>query len=310
MKILVTGGAGFIGSQTVDALLKTGHTVRVTDIVAPRDLPNRWHGARGPEYAQGDILDPAHCQKVCEGMDAVFHAAAICLIPVVLSDPRAAREINVTGTANMLKAAAARGVRRFVFASSAKVYGDTGGKKVNEDFPLSPQTPYSESKREAEELCRDFQSRSRIPTTILRYFSVYGPRQRLYGGLIGDLMKSAFNGHKLTLRASLDMTRDFVYIEDAVQAAVLALDTELEGINVFNAGSGEQCTVKELIRHLRDVTGFDLEIVFDPMKPKTVLKNGGDVSRARDTIGYAPGTQIREGLDKTYQWFLGNNDEK
>lgn len=305
MNILVTGGLGFIGSHIVNNLIMGGHTVRVLDNIDSRVKSNKI------ELLHGDIRNFASCQKACSNIEIVFHNAAIVSLKKSFNKPGETEEINVEGTKNLLKASAAAGVKRFVFSSSGKIYGNTEKLPSKEDDVPNPNSPYALSKYKGEILCRQSSERSGLNVTVLRYFSVYGPGQKLSDGFIGEVLMNIFQKKNVILYADETMSRDFTFIDDVVQANLLCLNYKDPGYDVFNIGSGKRYYLKELLQIIGKITGKDIKPIYKPILEGTVSHTQADISKARRSLKYSPKVYLEEGLKKTLPWIksLGSFSE-
>jgi nucleoside-diphosphate-sugar epimerase len=304
MKILVTGGFGFLGTYLVKALVREGHDVRVLDV--KKDFPFSLRPYReSVEVLPGEIRDLDTCLKACDGIDAVFHMAAIASIHESYRDPKETFEINVMGTENLLKASRDRAVKLFVFASSGKVYGNTMKLPSQETDRPDPTTPYGVSKYECENLCECYSRKFSQNIISLRYFSIYGPRMYLSHGLIGDFLSKALDGGMVIFNGTEDMERDFTYIDDAVAASLLCLKHPGSGYEVFNVGSGKACRVADLIHLTQKYFNKRLNVQYRNQLEGAILKTQADISRAQKMLSYCPKTTLEEGLFKTFDWFSG-----
>lgn len=304
MKILVTGGFGFLGTYLVEALVNEGHKVRVLDV--KRDLPFPLRPYRkSVEILTGEIRDFGTCLRACDGIDTIFHMAAVASIHESYRNPKETFEINVMGTENLLKASRDCTVKLFVFASSAKVYGNVIKLPSQEADRLNPTTPYGVSKCECENLC-EYYSRKFLQKVIsLRYFSIYGPRMRLAQGLIGDFLSKALKDGIVIFNGTEDMERDFTYIDDAIVATLLCLKYPCSGYEVFNVGSGKAYRVGDLIYFIQKHSGKKLNVQYKNPLEGTIFKTQADISRAGKMLSYFPKTTLEEGLVKTFDWFSG-----
>ncbi len=300
---LVTGGAGFIGSHLVRGLLRRGHEVRVLD-----DLSS---GARSNlqglqvELIVGDVRDQAVVQRAVQGADWVFHLAALVSVPGSMDDPVGCYEINLTGSLNVLWAAHQAGVRRVVLASSAAVYGEAQGP-VKEDAPKAPLSPYAASKLAMEAAGRLFTTAYDLPTVALRFFNVYGPLQppdSPYAAAIPIFTQALLEGRTPVIFGDGLQTRDFVYVEDVVQANLLAAEREAAVGRVFNIGGGSSVSILGLIEVMRELIPGSPAPVHGPPRPGDIRSSQADISGAREALGYRPETALEAGLQKTVEWF-------
>ncbi|HIQ02466.1 MAG TPA: SDR family NAD(P)-dependent oxidoreductase, partial [Anaerolineales bacterium] len=250
---LVTGGAGFIGSHLVEALVARGERARVLDDFSTGRWENLAAVTGQVEVIEGDVRDRAAAARAVDGVEVVIHLAAIPSVQASVEDPQRVMAVNCTGTLNLLEAARAAGVRRFVFASSAAVYGDQTDLPLREDLPPDPLSPYAASKAAGEALCRAYFASYGLPTVVLRFFNVYGPRQdprSPYSGVISIFVERMRQGLPPVIYGDGEQTRDFVYVGDVVEAVVRAAEREEAVGEVFNIAGGRQTSVLELVKVL------------------------------------------------------------
>ncbi|MCG7850585.1 MAG: NAD-dependent epimerase/dehydratase family protein [ANME-2 cluster archaeon] len=278
MNILVTGGAGFIGSHIVEHFSLAGHDVTVLDNLATGYLHNIQDNAN-ITLIEGDICDPEAVEKVVSGKDYVFHMAAMVSVPLSCQHPAEAFRINTLGTLNMLQSALAAGVEKVVVASSAAVYGNNPVQPKQEDMLPEPASPYAISKLDCEYLARMFNDMG-LRTTCLRYFNVYGPRQdpgSAYAAAIPIFMSRAQAGEDLMIYGDGEQTRDFVHVSDVVRANVAAM--EYGDGEVFNVATGHSVSINQLARTVLDITGSGADIVYQPERAGDIKHSRADVSR-------------------------------
>ena len=303
-KALVTGGAGFIGSHVAARLLEAGWTVRVLDDLSSGDRAKLPTFAKDLEFVEGDIRDVAVCQKACAGIDAVFHLAALVSVVGSVENPALNNAINITGMLNMLIAARDSGVQRFVFSSSASVYGDAEQIPTEENQPLKPQSPYAVSKACGEMYGRNFQELFGLEVVSLRYFNVFGPRQNVtsgYAAVVPAFVKAAMNGKQPTIFGDGLQTRDFVFVENVAEANLKAATAEGVSGQVFNVAGGQQTSLLDLVAALERATGKPLTPRFEPARGGEVKHSRADVDRARDILGFVPTVSLEEGLRRTVE---------
>ena len=313
-KILVTGGAGFIGSHLVDRLLNEGFEVTVIDNLATGHLKNIKHKQRRKElhFMRGDVRDFNAVRNAVKDVDAVFHEAAIVDVALSIEDPILTNEVNVTGTLNILKASSDLGVKRFVYASSAAVYGPTLKPQKREDETLNPTSPYGVSKLAAENYVRLFNHLYGMETVSLRYFNVYGPRQSFnirsaYGGVIALCVNRLMRNIPPIIYGDGEQTRDFVYVQDVVEANMLALNTKDAVGETFNIGSGTSTSINQIAELLKEITHKENShnIYSDP-RPGDIRHGYADISKARKLLAYSPKFSITEGLTQLVNWYAKN----
>jgi len=307
-RILVTGGAGFIGSHLVDRLIAQGSEVTVLDNFDTGKLDNV-PGHKNLRIVKCDIRNYALIRRTVEDVDAVFHEAALASTVLSVKNPLVANEINVTGTLNLLKASSDIGVKRFIYASSAAVYGNTSTPRKKEDMPLDPASPYGMSKFAAEKYAKIFYELYGLETVSLRYFNVYGPRQRLdekwaYGGVISIFLDRLMKNMPPVVHGDGEQTRDFVYVKDVVEANMLALKTSSAAGEVFNIGTGKRITVNKVAQILKKMTNREnLENVHVDSRLGDVRHGYADISKAKRVLNYSPKFSIEQGLTELVNWY-------
>lgn len=311
-KFLVTGGAGFIGSHIVDRLLNEGFEVTVIDNLDTGCLENVAHHKDNKRFhfVKGDIRDYSLVKRTVKGADAVFHEAALASVVLSIRDPTITNEINVVGTLNLLKASLDLGVKRFVYASSAAVYGNTNRVQKKEDMPLNPTSPYGVSKLAAEKYVEIFHELYGLETVSLRYFNVYGPRQRLdekwaYGSVINIFLDRLLRNMPPVIYGDGKQTRDFVYVKDAVEANMLALRRNDAVGETFNIGTGKRITVNKVAQLLKRMTSKEnLENVYSDSRLGDVRHGYADISKAIRILNYEPKFSIERGLGELVNWYV------
>jgi UDP-glucose 4-epimerase len=299
-RVLVTGGAGFIGSHLVDRLVDEAYDVRVIDNLYSGKLENIEHHIKSGkvDFVKGDIRDASLVKKCLVGVDAVFHLAAIISVPFSVSNPELTFDVNLSGTTNLLNAYSERNVGRFVFVSSCAVFGDTKILPVNEKASTNPISPYAESKLSAERDCLSFQQRGLLQSVVLRFFNVYGPRQGMndYSGVITRFINCAKEGKPLTIYGDGSQTRDFVNVNDIVQALYACLKSSSANGEVFNIGSGKPTSITELAKTVLELTGQDSEIQYELARTGDIKDSYADISKAKTLLSYEPKVTLRDGL--------------
>lgn len=298
MRILVTGGAGFIGSHLVERLLAQGDRVRVLDNLSTGKRANLPRHKR-LEFIEDDVRELAACEAAAAGSDAVFHLAAVASVQASIDDPISTHAANFLGTLNLLEAARRRGVARFVFASSAAVYGDAEMLPVSEESRVRPLSPYAADKLSGEQYLQFYARRHGLAATAFRFFNVYGPRQdpaSPYSGVISIFAERIRRGSPVTLYGDGRQTRDFVYVEDLVQVLLAALSNRATYGGVFNVGCGCECSLLELLAELERLTGRAAERRHEPARAGDVRHSRAGVARLRAALGFVPVTPIRDGL--------------
>ncbi|MFN3649702.1 MAG: SDR family oxidoreductase [Armatimonadota bacterium] len=296
---LVTGGAGFIGSRLVHRLLQGGWQVRVLDNFSSGSRSNLAGRASDLEILEGDVREEAACRRATEGVDTLFHLAALVSVPLSVDDPSYAHSVNVNGTLNLLNAARERGVRRFVFSSSASVYGNAERVPTDESQPLKPESPYASGKACGELYCRNFWQLYGLETVCLRYFNVFGTGQNVqsgYAAVVPMFVDAALRGASPTVYGDGRQTRDFVHVENVVDANVLAADSTYAPGGVYNVAGGNAVSLLDLLDVIGELLGCIIEPVHLPERPGDVRDSRAEITRARRDLGYAPRVSLREGL--------------
>jgi UDP-glucose 4-epimerase len=305
-KMLVTGGAGFIGSHLVEALAADGAEVLAFDNLATGHRENL-NGVKGRHaLIEGDIRDTAALAAAMRGVEVVFHEAAMVSVPLSCEKPRECHEVNATGTLNVLLAAREAGVKRVVMASTAAAYGNNPTLPKRESMRAEPESPYGLTKVTGEYYLRSFAQLYGMQTVALRYFNVYGPRQdpkSTYSGVISKFVDVLMAGGVPTVFGDGRQTRDFVFVKDVVQANVKAmLAPALPPGEVINVGTAKAVSLLELLAVLGELTGQNATPSFLPPRAGDVLHSLADISQARRLLGYEPQTSIREGLQELLRW--------
>lgn len=304
--MLVTGGAGFIGSHLVDALMARGHSVTVLDNFSSGSKGNIGHHLEDRNFSlvQGDIRNFVALKKALEKAEAVVHLAAMISVPRSMSEPRLAHEVNVEGTLSVLKASQEAGVERFVYTSSCAVYGDAKTLPIREDTPPRPLSPYARSKLDAEGICRAFYETSGFPVVSLRYFNVYGPRQSSgeYAGVMLKFIERLRDNKPPIIFGDGTQTRDFVHVSDAAEATVLALErSRVEG-EVINVGTMKRTSINELCEMFIKQSGkADLRPRYEAARPGDIRHSQADISKARKLLGFKPKVSIERGVEMMWR---------
>jgi UDP-glucose 4-epimerase len=304
-RVVVTGGAGFIGSHLAEELAGRGYHVIILDDLSTGKKDNIEHlvAAGNSEFHRGSVNDYHLLQKLFQGAYYVFHLAAISGVPQSIENPLDSHEVNATGTLKVLLAARDNSVSKVIYTSTCAIYGNTPAIPQSEDMLPSPQSPYAVAKLAGEYYCNIFRQTYNLPTISLRYFNVYGPRQdpdSQYAAVISGFIKRVSDGSPPIIFGDGNQTRDFVFIKDTVEANVLAAESEFSG--TFNIGSGEQTSVNKLARLITNLLGKKLEPVYAKQRPGDVLYSQADISRAK-AFGYEPKYSLEEGLRQTIAEF-------
>jgi nucleoside-diphosphate-sugar epimerase len=305
---LVTGGAGFIGSHLVEALVKRGERVRVLDDLSSGTRENLAPVADAIELSVGDVADLETARRAARGARYVLHHAALASVHVSVQDPLRAHRVNTLGTLNMLLAAREAGVERVVLASSAAVYGAAQALPLKEETPPQPLSPYAATKLAGEGYLRGFLGSFGLEGVSLRYFNVYGPRQdptSPYSGVISKFADALAGGEPPTIYGDGGQTRDFVYVADVVRANLLACTVPSAVGQTLNVAGGRRTSILELAGMMSGLMGGREPPRFGPARPGEVRDSEADVTRAEAVLGWQAETTLEEGLARTVAWFAG-----
>ncbi len=301
-RYLITGGAGFIGSNLAEALVKAGHRVRILDNFATGARANLAALAGGVELLEGDLRDPASVEQAVRGAEVVFHQGALPSVARSLEDPVTTHAVNATATLLLLQAARRAGVRRVVYASSSSVYGDSPTLPKREEMPTQPKSPYAVSKLAGEGYCQVFAASLGLETVSLRYFNIFGPRQdpaSPYAAVIPKFLAAMRRGERPVIFGDGKQSRDFTYVENAVRANLLAAEAPGVSGEVFNVACGARVTLLELVEHLNRLLETHLTPAFASPRPGDVRHSQADLTRAAALLGYHPTVDFPEGLTRT-----------
>ncbi len=304
---LVTGGAGFIGSHLVEALLAHGVRVRVFDNLSTGSLDNLSGSRSAIEFLEGDLRDLAACRHGCQDVDRVFHLAALGSVPRSVRDPHTSNAVNVGGTLNLLTAARDAGVRRFIFSSSSSVYGENPAPVKSEELSPLPLSPYAVSKLAGENYCRAFRACYGLETVVLRYFNVFGPRQNpnsTYAAVIPRFIAALQAGRPPIIYGDGLQSRDFTFVANVVQGNLLAAHAPDGAGEVFNIACGGTVTLREVLIALQDLLQVEVAPEFHPAQPGDLRKSHADIRKAASRLGYHPAVTFAEGLARTVESYL------
>jgi UDP-glucose 4-epimerase len=307
VRVLVTGGAGFVGSHLTDALVRRGDRVVVLDDLTTGYAENVTPGAR---LLEGDVADPGVVANAVQGAEIVFHLAASRAVLRSVLEPRATNRVNTGGTLNVLEAARQAGVRRVVSTSSSSVYGGDAAVPTSESAPLRPRSPYAVSKLAGEHYARVYWELHRLETVSLRLFNVYGPRQRPeseYAAVIPRFIESLGSGCPPEVHGDGQQSRDFTYVDDAVAALLVAGATPAAQCagRVYNVAGGRERSLLDLLAVLRGILGVDIPARHVEPRPGDVRRSLADLTAARVDLGWGPSVVFEEGLARTVAWFSG-----
>ncbi|MGH3452258.1 MAG: SDR family oxidoreductase [Haloechinothrix sp.] len=305
MKVLVTGGAGFIGSHLVERLLRDGKAVRVLDnfSTGSRTIVQQWDG--GVELVVGDLRDEAVVRRSVEGVEIVYHLAAQPSVPLSIRDPLQTYEINVGGTLKLLSAAQEAGCRRLVFASSCAVYGDVDGTPSDEGRCPAPVSPYAASKAAGEHLCAVYSKVYGFETVVLRYFNVFGPRQSAdsaYAAAIPRFVARLLDNQPSIVFGDGEQSRDFIFVEDVAEANIRAAHAPMASGQTVNIASGESVSLNQLLATLGRLFGRAVEAEYREARPGDIRHSRADVSAARRLLGFAASVPLETGLARVVDW--------
>lgn len=299
VRALITGGAGFIGSHMVERLLDLGDEVRVLDNFSTGHRSNLERFASDVEIVEGDIQSYERAFTAVRGCDVVVHLAALPSVPRSVQDPLTSNASNVIGVLNVLLAARDAGVRRVVYASSSSVYGANPQLPKHEELAPLPISPYAVAKLAGEGYCRSFGEVYGLETVAIRYFNVFGPRQdprSQYAAVVPNFISALLRGSQPVIFGDGEQSRDFTYVQNVIDANVLAMTVDGIAGRVYNAACGVAVTVNQLFDQLRTITGAEIEPIYHPGRTGDVRHSLANIERARTELGYEPSVQLREGL--------------
>lgn len=305
-RYLVTGGAGFIGSHIVERLVQQGEYVRVLDNLSTGFERNLARHGNQVDFLKGDLCDPAIVRQAVDGIDVVFHQAALASVPASLANPAKTHEVCTTGTVHLLDACRDLGVRRVVFAGSSSCYGDLPESPKRETSRLMPLSPYAAAKLAAEMYMEAYARSYRLETVRLRYFNVFGPRQDPkgpYAAVIPLFVAALLEGRRPVIFGDGNQSRDFVFVDNVVNANLLAATVEGVSGNVYNVGSGESLTVNDLLSAICRILDVEFDPEYRPVRLGDILHSGADISAARQDLGYQCAHDWKSGLEQTVRWY-------
>jgi len=313
-KYLVTGAAGFIGRSIAAELLARGETVRGIDSFITGRRENLV-GLEGMEFLGGDLADPAVCATACEGVEVVFHEAALASVPRSVDDPVGTNVNCVDATLNVLVAARAAGVRRVVYAGSSSAYGESPALPKYENMTPDPISPYAVAKLAGEHYTRSFWRVYGLETVVLRYFNVFGPYQdpaSHYSGVLAIFCRKMLAGEQPTIYGDGEQSRDFTYIENVVQANLLAASAPAEKVAgaMINAATGSRITLNETFNLLCGLTGYRGKPAYAPARGGDIRDSLADIRLAEELLGYTPCVDFEEGLRRTVEWYRSKSTER
>ena len=306
-RYLVTGVAGFIGRSIAAALLARGETVRGIDNFITGKRSNL-AGLEAMEFIEGDLTDPAACAQACEGIEIVFHEAALASVPRSVADPVSTNQNCVDATLNVLVAARAAGVRRVIYAGSSSAYGDTPTLPKREEMLPNPISPYAVAKLAGEHYMGAFARVYGLETVVLRYFNVFGPYQdptSHYSGVLAIFCRRMLAGEQVTIYGDGEQSRDFTYIDNVVHANLLAAAAPADKVSgkMMNMATGSRITLNETFSILCDLTGYRGKPIYAEERAGDIRDSLADIGLAEELLGYKPLVDFREGLSRTVDWY-------
>lgn len=310
MRYLVTGGAGFIGSNTVDELVRRGHGVVVLDDLSTGKEENLAEIRNKITLVKGSITDIEAVQKAIQQADYVIHLAARTSVPRSVKDPLETNRINVEGTLNVLVAARDNKVKRVVFAASSSAYGETPTLPKTETIQPQPISPYGVSKYVGELYAQTFGRCYGLENVSIRYFNIFGPRQdpdSPYSGVLSRFARAILEEEQPVVYGDGEQTRDFTYVDNAVQANLLACEAPGASGGVFNIGTGGRISLNQTLEYFRRISGKKLEAKYEPPREGDIRDSQADIALAREVLGYEPTVGFEEGLEKTFEWYRLNH---
>ena len=304
-KYLVTGGAGFIGSNIVEGLLKNRESVRIIDNLSTGNIHNLDNFRSEIEFIEGDIRDLSMIQKAMNNIEIVFHQAALPSVPRSIENPVASNDSNISGTLNVLLAARDNKVKRVIYAGSSSAYGDTPTLPKQEDMTPHPLSPYALTKLTGEYYCKIFSSVYGLETLTIRYFNVFGPRQNpasQYAAVIPKFIESLLKDQPPTIYGDGEQSRDFTYIENVVSANILASKAKKTSGEIVNVATSTRTTINQLFYTLKDLLEKDINPIYGEAQKGDVKHSLADITRARKILGYKPVVNLEAGLKRTIDW--------
>jgi UDP-glucose 4-epimerase len=312
MRYLVTGGAGFIGSNMVDELLRRGHSVVVLDDLSTGKEKNLAHVAGQVELRRASICDEQAVAAASQGADYVLHLAARTSVPRSVAEPVETNRVNVDGTLNVLIAARDAGVKRVVFAASSSAYGESPTLPKVESMPAVPISPYGVSKLVGEVYAQVCGRVYGLENVSLRYFNVFGPRQdpgSQYSGVLSRFISALLDNQQPVIFGDGEQSRDFTYVANVVDATLRACEAPGVSGMVFNVGTGSRFTLNETLRLLGKISGKNATPKYEPARTGDIRDSQADISAARKLLGYEPSVNFEEGLRRTYEWYASTRKE-
>jgi nucleoside-diphosphate-sugar epimerase len=305
-RYLITGGAGFIGSNIAEELVRMGEEVVVLDDLSTGNMSNIDAFLSDITFIEGDIRDGERVAKALEGVDFVLHQAALASVPRSIENPVLVHDVNVNGTVTMLERSRIAGVKCFVYAASSSAYGDSETLPKTEEMLPRPLSPYAASKLVGEHYCGVYSSVYGLPTVSLRYFNVFGPRQdpaSQYAAVVPIFISRLLEGGRATIYGDGEQSRDFTYVKNVVDANLLAARSGRAEGQMVNIACGSRYTVNELYNRIKDILGGGEDPVYEEPRPGDVKHSQADVSKAWELFGFSCGVSFEDGLEKTVEWY-------
>lgn len=305
-RFIITGGAGFIGSNLARVILALGHEVKIIDDLSTGRLSNLDHIESELEFRKIDIRFFELLEKEFHGYDYILHQAALPSVARSVADPYGSLEVNILGTVNVLKAGLKAGIKRVVMASSSSVYGDSDKLPKHEDDPVNPKSPYALSKYSAEKISMQFNKLYGLETVALRYFNVFGPFQNpdsQYSAVIPLFIKAVLNDDPVTIFGDGKQSRDFTYIDNVVQANLNAATEPGASGRFFNIACGSRHSLLDMVSYLSEISGKQIEPRFSESRPGDVKHSQADIKLAEEFLNYSPNITFKQGLKKTFDWY-------
>lgn len=307
IRYLVTGGAGFIGSNIVKKLLESNNYVRVVDNFSTGKKENieEFLNNKNFELTEGDISELTIAKKVVKNIDFVFHEAAIPSVPRSINNPFASNKANIDGTLNILIAARDANVKKLAYASSSSIYGDSIKLPKQENDPINPISPYALTKLAGERYCQLFAQLYKLPTICLRYFNVFGPKQdpnSEYSAVIPIFIKSVLNNKPPIIYGDGEQSRDFTYVDNVVNANILAMHSNISG-EVINIACGEKTSLNDLLKYINQLLSKNIEAIYEKRRDGDVKHSLADISKAKKLLKFKPKVTIKKELEKTIKWY-------
>ena len=309
MRYLVTGGAGFIGSNIVDELLRRGQEVTVLDDFSSGKEENLADAAKKIRLIRGSICDLNAAKEACKGADYVLHLAARTSVPRSVADPLDTNGVNIDGTLNVLVAAREAQARRLVYAASSAAYGETPTLPKVEDMPAAPISPYGVTKFVGELYAQVFGRVYGLENVSIRYFNVFGPRQdpsSQYSGVLSRFMLALMEGNSPVIFGDGEQSRDFTYVDNVVEISLRACEASNASGMVFNGGTGARITLNEVLKCLEKISGKPIRAKYEAPRAGDILHSQASIERARKVLGYEPRVGFEEGLRRTWRWYSQN----